>query len=277
MSAPIRRSSAGSPVLRALFLVGLAGLLGPLAVGNPQKDERTVLAERIRAQVERIQESRGEFLAAQRDHASALARLEAQIETLEENRDHLQVEASGERKRAADLESKLVLERDALARARADLTAMAASVRPIAQRMASRISSGIPHRRDERAAEFVEVDRILSLGDDKENARALLRFWGAVAEELRLLKTRQLTNVEVRLGGGRTKHAYVARLGLVNELFVSEDGETVGIAARRAAELWRLVTDPVDRQRIVHALQMLQQRRPPGVELLPFLLPVDRE
>ena len=83
---------------------------------------------------------------------------------------------------------------------------------------------------------------------------------------MRLLKTRQLTNAEVLLGGGRTKHAYVARLGLVNELFVSEDGEIVGIAARRAAEPWRLVTDPVDRKRIVNALQMLQQRRPPRVE-----------
>ena len=154
---------------------------------------------------------------------------------------------------------------------------MAKSARPIARRMALRISSGIPHRRDKRAAEFIEVDRILSLGDDKGNARALLRFWGAVAEELRLLKTRQLTNVEVPLGDGRTKHAYVARLGLVNELFVSEDGETVGIAARRAAEPWRLVTDPVDRKRIVNALQMLQQRRPPRVELLPFLLPADPE
>ena len=277
MSTSTRRFSAGSPFVRALVLVGVVGLLGSFAQGKPPKDERTDLAERIRTQVERIQETRGEFLAARQDHAAAMARIDAQIRTLEENRERLQVEAAGERKQAAELESELGRERDALAGARAGLTVMAGSVRPIAQRMALRISSGIPHRRDERAAEFVEVDRILSLGDDKENARALLRFWDAVAEELRLLKTRQLTNGEVPLGDGRTKHAYVARLGLVNEWFVSEDGETVGIAARRAAEPWRLVTDPVDRERIVHALQMLQQRRPPRVELLPFLFPADRE
>ncbi len=277
MSAPSHSPSSGSPFLRALFLAGLVGLLGPLALGKPDKDNRADLAERIRAQVERIQEVRGEFLAARQDHAAAMARIDAQIGTLEENGERLHVEVTGERKRAADLKSELASQRDALAGARVDLTAMAKSARPIARRMALRISSGIPHRRDKRAAEFIEVDRILSLGDDKGNARALLRFWGAVAEELRLLKTRQLTNVEVPLGDGRTKHAYVARLGLVNELFVSEDGETVGIAARRAAEPWRLVTDPVDRKRIVNALQMLQQRRPPRVELLPFLLPADPE
>ena len=253
--------------LRALFLLCLAAV----ALGGPSNETRTGLAEQIRLEVERIQEARSAYISAQRDHAESVARIDAQIGKLEDDRRRLDLEVARDRKWVADLEKGLAADRKKAEEAKAALEDEAASVLPVAERMAIRITRGIPHEREKRAARFQEVSK-----GETPTARALQNFWSAVAEELRLSKTRQLTNRVIDLGGGRKKHAYVARLGLANEFFVSEDGEVVGIAALSSDRPWRFLKKPVDRDRVLSGLRILQQRRVPGIERLPFNVVVDR-
>ncbi len=253
--------------LRTLFLFCLAAV----ALGGPSSDTRTALAEKIRLQVERIQDARSAYISAQRDHAEAVVRIDAQIRKLEEDRRRLDLEVARDRKWVADLVTGLATDREKAEVAKAALEDEAARVLPVAGRMAIRIARGIPHEREKRAARFREVSK-----GGSPTARALQNFWSAVAEELRLLKTRQLTNRMIDLGGGRTKHAYVARLGLANEFFVSEDGEVVGIAALSGDRPWRFLDESADRDRVQSGLRILQQRRAPGIERLPFKLVVDR-
>jgi hypothetical protein len=249
--------------LRALFLFCLAAF----AVGAPAK--KAEIAERIRLEVERIAEARSAYISAQRNHAESLARIDAQILKLEDDRRRLLVEVARDRKWVADLEQGVAADREKAREAKAAFDAHTSLVLPAAERMAIRIRRGIPYEREKRAARFDDVRKTPA-------ARALQDFWAAVAEELRLLKTRQLGNRMIDVGEGRTKHAYVARLGLANEFFVSEDGEVVGIAAHAPGRPWRFLEEPVARQRVLGALRVLQQRRAPGIERLPFVVVGDR-
>ena len=251
----------------ALFLCCLAAI----ALGGPPSDTRAAIAEKIRLEVERIQDARSAYISAQRDHAEAVARIDTQIHKLEEDRRRLDLEVARDAKWVADLVTGLAADREKSEEAKAVLEDEAARVLPVAERMAMRIARGIPHEREKRVARFQEVSK-----SDTPTAGALRNFWSAVAEELRLLKTRQLTNRVIDLGGGRTKHAYVARLGLANEFFVSEDDEVVGIAALSGDRPWRFLDKSGDRDRVRSALRILQQRRAPGIESLPFRVVVDR-
>ena len=92
-----------------------------------------------------------------------------------------------------------------------------------------------------------------------------------IEEELRLMKTRELLNAEVEVAAGRRKHAYRVRLGLINELCVTEDGAEVGVASHAPAAPWAFLTQPEERSRVVSAVEILQERRTPRLSVVPFV------
>ncbi|MHC4137818.1 MAG: DUF3450 family protein [Planctomycetota bacterium] len=256
----------------SVLLAAVACLPAAPSVGGEDMDERAQAARRIRAVVEKIQRLRADRSAARAALLDEAGRLEARIGSLEEHRDSLEAENRALR---ADLEGLRQKVKDARAegdRHRRLLTALARAAVPVAERIEARVRVGIPHRRAERAGELAGIARILRSDAKKDRAGALRRFCVAVGRELQLAATRELSTGEVDVGQRRRKHAYRARLGLVNELCVSEDGTYVGVAARGAEAEWRLLKDPEDRRRTETALACLRQRQPPRIAPLPFVL-----
>ena len=255
----------------AVLLAAVACLPAVPSAGGEAEDERAQVARRVRATVEKIQRLRADRSAARVAMLDEAGRLSARIGSLEEHRDSLDEENRALR---ADLESLRQKVKDARTegeRHRRLLADLARAAVPVAERVEARVRVGIPHRRAERAGELAEVARILR-SDEQDRAGALRRFCVALGRELQLAATRELSTGEVAVGPRRKKHAYRARLGLVNELCVSEDGSFVGVAARSADTEWRALSDAEDRRRAEAALACLRQRKPPRIAPLPFVL-----
>jgi hypothetical protein len=242
------------------------------SVGGETEDERAQVARRIRAVVEAMQGLRADGLATRTALREEAGRLEARIESLEEHRDAMEAKNLALRADREGLETKLKDARARRDRHRRLLADLARTAAPVAERMEARVRTGIPHRRSERAGELGALARILGGDEEEGRAGALRRFCVAAGRELQLAATRELSTGEVALGEGRRKHAYLVRLGLVNELCVTEDGVYVGIAARDAEAEWRFLEDSDDRRRAQTALACLRQRQPPRIAPLPFLL-----
>ena len=243
----------------ALVLLGVLAC-APALFGSESGD-RDALAERIREQVEQLQDLRGRALTAREQRAGLRARLDAELAKLGADLERTQAETGQARARVTALEGR----RDALALTQArDIHAVEAlrdALQPAAVRMAERVAKGIPYRRAERA----EALRLTAESGD------LPALWTVIEEELRLMKTRELFNAEVEVAAGRRKHAYRVRLGLINELFVTEDGAEVGVASHAAETPWAFLTAREERARVVSAVEILQERQTPRVGVVPFV------
>jgi len=158
----------------------------------------------------------------------------------------------------------------ALAKDRVVLGELRAVVAPLAEAFRKRIATGVPHARAARTERFGNIAAALNKPDaTQEWADALNEFWDALNEELRLAGTRELVSAAVDLPGGRRKHAYRLRLGLVNEFYRTEDGESVGLAAF-GEEAWRELPAGPMREAVAAAIDVLRQHRLPELQRLPF-------
>ncbi|MFQ5845846.1 MAG: DUF3450 family protein [Planctomycetota bacterium] len=270
--------SPGEPFPRIRIRCRCAALLAaawlPLAssAGTEAGDERAEVARRIQARVESLQRLLEDRLARQAILRDEAARLEARIRSLEPRRDSLAAENRDLRADLAELTAKLQDARNRRAHRRAVLAGLAPAAASVAGRVAARIRTGIPHRRSERAAQMAEIARLLGGDAAEKRAEALRRLCVAAGRELQLAATRELTTGQVMVAPGVSKHAYLLRLGLVNELCFTEDGGFVGIAARREQPEWRFLPDGEDRRRARTALACVRQQQPPRIALLTFIL-----
>jgi len=256
----------------SVLLAAVACLPAASSVGEEAGDERAQVARRVRAVVEKTQRLRADRRAARAAQHDEAGRLKARIGSLAEHRDSLEEENRALRADLAGLKQEVNDARAEREGHRTLLTELAQAAAPVAERLEARVRIGIPHRRAARAGELADVARILRSDEKQDRAGALRRFCVAVGREFQLAATRELSTGEVAVGQGRKKHAYRARLGLCNELCVSEDGTYVGVAARGAGAEWRLLSDAEERRRTELALACLRQRKPPRIAPLPFVV-----
>ncbi|MFB3066311.1 MAG: hypothetical protein ACE10D_07330 [Planctomycetota bacterium] len=255
-----RRSAAlGKFVGVCLVLVAvLAG--APVLLGSEGSD-RQALAERIREEVDRLQDLRGRAVTVREEQTGLRARLDAEMAKLAADLVRVEEDTAQARTRAAELRDRLDAALVAEGRDVRALETLRSALQPAALRMAERVAKGIPYRRVERAQALREAAQ----------RGGLPALWTVIEEELRLMKTRELLNAEVEVAAGRRKHAYRVRLGLINELCVTEDGAEVGVASHVAAAPWVFLTEPEERSRVVRAVEILQERRTPRLSVVPFV------
>ncbi len=270
-----RRENVGSVKARpaTALVLCLVFCVAPPAFGQENQDEPDggkQLAHKIHETVEAIHAVRLERLRLQEQHESNVGEIERQIERL---RDDLEKTDAAVREEAEKLHAvKAQVEQDKRAKRAAELlvSQVAASVLDAAGRMAKRVSAGIPYRKPQRQEQIGRVVEELGDSDLLVQADALTDYFSFCAEELRLAGSVHLWNEPVLLDGGkRQTHTYQVRLGLVNQFFVSEDGETVGLAARRTDREWDLQVDRSRRRQLRVILDVLQQRRPPEIVPVP--------
>jgi hypothetical protein len=261
------------PSLRAAGLLLL--LLFPAAVAQDHSEERGKLAAAIRARIHAIEAARKVHLADRAAHQQKMESLDAAVADLAAQRDRSAEEASALRQRLAQAQTELQQRRVRSEKELAAVRSWARAARPVALRLAESIRAGIPHQRSIRADAFEQAAALLGAEPDdrgKQAAEGLQRFLTAVAQEMQLAATREVKSETVALDAELSKHAYVARFGLVNEVFVTEDGTHAGIASRDAASPWRVMRDPDDVAAITAVLDCVRKRRPPELVAVPFAL-----
>lgn len=113
-------------------------------------------------------------------------------------------------------------------------------------------------------------------GDDPlQQAEGLTGLWTLLGEELRLSTSIDFWNDTVDLPDGRRKHAYIARLGLVQQTFVSEDGQSVGLAGLQDELPWHTTLSEREGRQVRDAASIFQQQQPPQFTPVPLALPTD--
>lgn len=259
-------------MLRAAALLVL--LLLPAAVAQ-DPDERGKLAAAIRARVHAIEAARKGHLADRALLQQKLERLDTAVAALAAQRDRSAEEVGELQQRLARAKTELRQRRAGSEKELAAVRSWARAARPVALRLAESIRAGIPHQRSLRAEAFEQAAVLLKAESEdrgKQEAEGLQRFFAAVAQEMQLAATREVKSETVALDAELSKHSYVARFGLVNEVFVTEDGTHAGIASRNAATPWRVMRDPNDVAAITAVLDCVRKRRPPELVAVPFAL-----
>lgn len=225
--------------LRLFLIPGLMGLSAPPPGFTPQGAASAPLAE-LSSEVRELHALRArrlELLAEQRPVLEAreaiLARLEGELARVRDDLEAARAERAAAEARLATLERAKGSVLEALRRAEEH-------ARPLLERLATAIDAGITFRRGERAAQVRELRSGLDASQAQERIRPLTELWTALGEELRLARTIDERPETVRLqvdGRPLDVHAYVLRLGLVQELFVAEDGARAGLFDPRTGSL----------------------------------------
>jgi hypothetical protein len=137
--------------------------------------------------------------------------------------------------------------------------------------MAARVRIGVPYQHDSRLRRIEGVVTGLQSSEAAVQADALEGFWSYVGDELRHLRTTEFWNQPVTLPDGRQLQAYQVRLGLVGQLFVTEQGDLAGLATGdNAATPWRTDLPEAVTKQIRAVAEVLRQRKPPGVLAVPI-------
>jgi hypothetical protein len=213
--------------LRLLLLTGLFGL-APTAFDPPQEEGPLAQLSSDIRELHGLRARKRELIDAQRPEAEAreetIRRLEAELARVSE-----QLETA----RAARAESSARLDvlRGAKSAVVDALQRCEEVARPFCDRLTSAIEAGVTFRRDDRASQVRDLRAALDSPGALERLRPLTEIWTLLGEELRLSRTIDERPETVRLqveGRPLEVHAYVLRLGLVQELFVSEDSAYAG-------------------------------------------------
>jgi len=227
------------------------------------KDERAQLARQVQKTVEQLQAVRREKHEAEQSHNEKTQRLTQQIDRLTEDRSRVESRAAKLKKRVEQRRAELERVKQARERARQLLQTAAEAATPIARATADRVRQGIPFSREARTKRIDAALGALKTDSPKAAGKGMIELLGFFRQELERAGQIKLTNRPVLLDGGKRRvHADVLRIGLAEMMFVSEDGQRVGLAAEKPGPAWRFDLSEQQRQRIRSAAGILRQQRP---------------
>jgi hypothetical protein len=257
---------------RRLYLGFAAFLLIVVSAGygHARNEESAALAKQIRDKIEALHQMRAKRLVEHQSHRDRLAQVDRQIQRLQEDKSRVQklVKANFTSVQALKQEAKTSdSERIAAELLLAD---MAKEALPLALRCQARIQNGIPFLKEDRGARIDGIVQDLKGSSVLKQGRALVEFFSLAGEELRHARGIEFWNSQLQVDQQKI-HAYVARFGLVNQIYISEDGRDMGVFDPKAKGSWRRDLSKDEKNQLLIALQTLQGRRPPEISPLPFL------
>lgn len=243
----------------AIFLTIAAPATPTLAASAQQDQSMEQLVDhiiRLRGQVDDLDSRLQSLKKDHRSRMSSLSREQGQL-AAERERQRLQVKK---------LEQKLEQQQSLLASA----GATDESIRPVVERGIDRVrnhvGTSLPFKANERVAALEEMQIQLDSGE-LAPSRVANRLWSFVADEVRLAGETGLYRQSIRIDG-EDKLVDVARLGMMNLYFRTEDGRT-GYALEDGDD-WRFAyTDGAESDRIENLMTSLQQKIRTGFFELP--------
>jgi len=245
-----------------------------LAHAQPTGDsDRDALARQLHQKIEALQNARADRRRAEQVHAQQVESMQRQIDRLKEDLETVETARQASQDELDEVRARHESIRRSIEASRQWLTQAAKQTRPIVDAFSQRIDAGIPFEKQTRADKFAEAQGGLSSDDSARQAEALAGAYQAMGDELAVGRRIELANTPIFLDGGRQRvHAWRLRLGLAGELFIAEDGQTVGLSSPDADTAWNTNLDDAVKRAVDHVFKIAREKRPPamiGVPLSP--------
>lgn len=265
----MNRSPARGILLALTLLAAIALPAGAQQTDAPQAD-RAALARQIRQTLRQLQQLREERRRLQQQHADRAASLDGRIAELEHQVSEIRNEVDRAQQRVNQLEQAIGKARQQRDRLEQSIETATEAVTAEAESVRQRIERGIPMDRADRAGEAASVAQRAAGEEVQEQTGAVEDYFSLMGQELRRAGSRNRWNEPVHLDGGqRREHAYQVRLGLMSQMFVSEDGSLIGLAANSSQRSWRTELDRSLERSIRAAVDMMRERQPPQLSPVP--------
>jgi len=218
----------------------------------------------------------------------SIMKLRGDVESLytqiDENKEQYKSQIKSLAMQRADNEAQINRKETAIELAKTDLKALETKIKMLSNRsedikpmlflalnnLKSMISSGIPFKLEERLAEITKLrtqlkDSVIT----QEKALALI--WASYDDTIRLTKEIGLFKQSIEIDG-ETKMAQVAKIGSMMLFFATPD-ESVGYVVRENAKYrYKIITDDVEKTKIVALFDALQKQIRTGYFTLPNAL-----
>lgn len=256
-----------SRLLLSFIALVFVAVTANLARAGSQENAR--LAKELRSKLEALHQLRAARFSEHQAHRERLARVDRQIQRLKD--DSRSVRSLVDADRALILKLKSAAQKAESERIGAALliSELADRALPIAQSTKKRIETGIPFQKDDRLARINAVVDGLADASPIKKGLAISELFSMAGEELRYARGIEFWNTRLPIGDQKI-HAYVMRMGLVNQLYISEDGLQTGVYGPQEKGLWRKTLSDEERKQVLNALRVLQGRQPPEIAPLPF-------
>lgn len=262
---PARETGWRVAVVAAVAMLLVAAFVSPTSAAEDD--------EAARQMHQRIQELHQLLRQRQRErdqHEQRMQSLQAQVDRLERDHVEAQQRRTAAEQQVTEAEAAVAELTEARQRLSDQFTDAATAGQPVAEAMEQRIATGVPFRRDERAETAAAAAEAMASGDALEQAEGVAALLSFAGEEFRLTRETRFWNDPATLDDNRRVHAYQARLGLVQQILISEDGTQTGAAAHTAERAWQLDLTQAQRRQIMGAAAILRQQEPPRLIDVPL-------
>ena len=254
-----------------LVIAGLWCGVGSSLSAQDNNDQRAELAKQIHETIERVHTVRFERADLQKRYRQEQKVLEQQIARLESDLEASEESLSLDQQRVSSFQ-KRVEKQAAQSQQNAKLLKQTAKLTLVyVRRFQSRVLHGIPYRRDQRNEKLNRVIQDLGHRDPAVAGETVIDFMAIASDELQLGQSIDLWNESVSVSPhGRRVHAYQLRLGLVQQAFVSEDGQWSRLASFSASQPWETQINDTHQEQLLQAIRILQKQSPPRLVPFPF-------
>ncbi len=247
--------------LRGVALLALAAAASP------------ALADTVESLAQRLSSLRGEVETLSSELATLTADQRDELRSLSRQKVNLELELKKEETRVQKLRFAVSEKRDAIA----ETKNQDAELEPLFHRHLAAIrqfvETSLPFRRPDRLAALEKLENQLRTGL-LSPPRAVSRLWTFVEDEFRLTRENGLYQQTIELEG-QEQLADVLRIGSVMLLFKTND-DSVGYAEREeGAYVYRLVTDPASKKRLLSLFDSFRKQIRVGYFQLPNTLADD--
>jgi len=257
-------------LVSALILASVSGAAGQ--ADDPSTRQAT--ARQIRHAVAELQALQQRIRRERTDHQQAMRQLDQQIDRLEGDVERLRGEVAALQRDAEQQRATLAEHEQAASEADRRRAAAVERTTTLIQTLAQRARIGVPSIRD-------LADRMMQHASDLRRAESPADQAGAVesahdflGDYLQSHRKRSITNRRLNLPQpGVARHAYVARLGSIAEVYLTEDGRVAGAAARSPERRWRAPLDQPRHGQVRGVIGVLREKRPPRLLNVPLALP----
>lgn len=271
----VRRLAARANWQAVLLSSAVLSFCAPLAaqVAQATQDQQPAqLARQIRDAVTQLQDFRQQRLGEQREHERLADELQQQVARLEADLAQSQAMVVQNEQRLASLQEELSALRTNAQQVTAQLEETVNAARTTASAMHGRLTTAIPSLR----ALAPQLERIINRLQSQHaagRAEALADLYTFASDQLRRHREIDLDNRLIELpGSDLAAHAYVLRLGSINEIYVSEDGRELGIAARNAAQPWATDLSGSHRRQLLEVLSIVRQQTGAHIAAVPTVV-----
>ncbi|MCH9021752.1 MAG: DUF3450 family protein [Planctomycetes bacterium] len=249
-------------------------LLNPLPISAAEPDN-TIW--NIHDKIEKSHALRAAATAERQVLRDEVNQVKRQVEQLTLDKQRLTLEIEKLKNRQSELSSQLSQKKIHFQESRQSLNRTAKHALGLVGNLQKRIGSGIAYQKQNRLGKLEAISRDLEDPSAAPKANALSELSKFVDQEFQLARSVQIWNAPVKLPDEREKHAWLYRMGLVNQALVTEDGEHHAIADRSGAKSWVFDLTAEQVEQLTVALNVLQRRKEPQITLLPFQLQIQTE